>query len=502
MGKPAADHGRSSPAIAARDGLWTYVDLERASRDVALQLLDGLDDLGEARVAYLQAPGGAHVALQLGIWQAGGIAVPLAASQPPPELEYIVRDAAAAHVIAGSAASPLRAIAASAGSRFHVTGDLLTASREHDRSLPVISPGRRALIVYTSGTTGRPKGVVSTHRNITAQTGALIEAWGWTSRDRILHVLPLNHIHGIINALHTPLAAGATCEFIDFDAAAVWDRLASGDITVFTGVPTIYRRLIDRWQAASAAQRHAWSEGIRQLRLMMCGSAALPVSLLEQWREISGHVLLERYGMTETGMILSNPLNGARQPGHVGLPLPGVHVRLLAEDGSDVADGTAGEIHVKGENVFLEYWRRPEETRDAYVDGWFRTGDIAVRDEGGYRILGRNSVDIIKTGGYKVSALEIEEVLRLHPAIAECAVVGVEDDVWGERISAVVELRKGERLSIEELQQWAKTQLAPYKLPRTLRAVDALPRNALGKVVKPQLAAILNGSESPPRRTG
>jgi malonyl-CoA/methylmalonyl-CoA synthetase len=194
--------------------------------------------------------------------------------------------------------------------------------------------------------------------------------------------------------------------------------------------------------------------------------------------------------MTEIGMALSNPIDGERRPGHVGRPLPEVEVQVVDEHGTTVAEGTPGELEVRGPTVFTEYWQREDETRAAFRDGWFRTGDVAVFEHGSYRLLGRTSVDIIKTGGYKVSALEIEEVLRLHPAIAECAVVGIADDDWGERVSAAVELREGAELSLPELQAWAKSQLAPYKIPRALQEVAALPRNAMGKVVKPQVAGL------------
>jgi malonyl-CoA/methylmalonyl-CoA synthetase len=223
---------------------------------------------------------------------------------------------------------------------------------------------------------------------------------------------------------------------------------------------------------------------------MVSGSAALPVQTLARWREITGHTLLERYGMTEIGMALSNPLHGDRRAGSVGAPLPGMEVRLVDEQGEPVIDGTPGEIEVRGGNVFLEYWGRPDATREAFRKGWFRTGDVAVLEGGAYRILGRTSVDIIKTGGYKVSALEIEEVLRTHPAIAECAVVGVADAEWGERVAAAVELRPGRELDLASLKGWAREQLAPYKIPRELRVVAALPRNAIGKVVKPDIAAL------------
>ena len=194
--------------------------------------------------------------------------------------------------------------------------------------------------------------------------------------------------------------------------------------------------------------------------------------------------------MTEIGMALANPLHGDRRPGFVGTPLPGVEVRLVDEGACEVADGTPGELEVRGPSVFTEYWQRPEETRVGFRDGWFRTGDVAVVEGGSYRLLGRTSVDIIKTGGFKVSALEIEETLRTHPAITECAVVGIADDEWGERVSAAVELRDETALTLDELQQWAKQRLAPYKVPRALAAVPALPRNAMGKVVKPEVAAL------------
>jgi malonyl-CoA/methylmalonyl-CoA synthetase len=242
-------------------------------------------------------------------------------------------------------------------------------------------------------------------------------------------------------------------------------------------VPTIYHRLIQSWDAAPPAVQRPRSEGCRRVRLMMSGSAALPVRTLERWREISGHTLLERYGMTELGMALSNPLHGERRPGFVGAPLPGVDVRL--------ADG---EIEVRGPGVFLEYWRRPDETRDAFRDGWFRTGDVAVVENGAYKLLGRRSVDIIKTGGYKVSALEIEDAIRAqHPGVIDCAVVAAPDPEWGERVCAAVELQPGTAVTLDELRTSLKDELAAYKLPRSLACVTTLPRNAMGKVLKAEL---------------
>jgi len=346
-------------------------------------------------------------------------------------------------------------------------------------------------MVYTSGTTGKPKGVVTTHANLSAQITALIEAWGWTAADRILLVLPLHHVHGIVNVVCCALWAGAGCAILPrFDAGDTWRRIATGQLTLFMAVPTIYARLIAAWEAAPPEAREAMSAGCRAMRLMVSGSAALPVQTLERWREISGHTLLERYGMTEIGMALSNPLHGERRPGSVGSPLPGVEVRLVDEAGTPVGPDTPGEIEVRGPGVFLEYWRRPDATRDAFRERWFRTGDTAVLEEGRYRILGRSSVDILKTGGFKVSALEIEEELRTHPAVAECAVVGIPDPEWGEKVSVAIELRPGTALTLEELQRWARERLAPYKVPRLLCTVSALPRNAMGKVMKPEVVKL------------
>jgi malonyl-CoA/methylmalonyl-CoA synthetase len=222
---------------------------------------------------------------------------------------------------------------------------------------------------------------------------------------------------------------------------------------------------------------------------MVCGSAALPVSTLDRWRELSGHTLLERYGMTELGMVLSNTLDH-RVPGHVGGPMPGMEVRIVDDAGDDVPDGEQGELLVRGPQVFAGYWQRPEATAAAFTDGWFRTGDVAVREPEGYRLLGRSSVDIIKSGGEKVSALEIEEVYRTHPEIADCAVVGIPDDEWGERVSAAVVPAAGTDPAADELRAWGKEQLAAAKVPRQFVFVDELPRNTLGKVLKPDVAKL------------
>ncbi|MDQ3389199.1 MAG: acyl-CoA synthetase [Gemmatimonadota bacterium] len=484
----ALDHAHRT-ALITPEGRFTYTELLDASARVAAALLDGADDLHEARVCFLTPPGLHYVATQWGIWRAGGVAVPLAVSYPAAELEYALHDADPAVVLAHPEFAELLApLVLGQGRRFLLTDAALAAE---PCRLPAVAEGRRALMVYTSGTTGRPKGVVTTHANLRAQVTSLVEAWEWSKDDRTLLVLPLHHVHGIINVLTSALWAGAACHILPrFDADATWRAIEDGDLTLFMAVPTVYRRLIAEWEAATPERQRRMSEGCRRMRLMVSGSAALPIATLERWREMTGHTLLERYGMTEIGMALSNPLRGDRRPGFVGTPLPGVEVRRVGEDGGLAASDAPGEVEVRGPTVFLEYWRRPEATAEAFHDGWFRTGDVAVVEGGYYRLLGRMSVDIIKSGGYKISALEIEEVLRTHPSIVECAVVGVEDAEWGERICVAVEADGAAEISVSELREWAREQLAPYKIPRELRCVGALPRNAMGKVTKQEVRAL------------
>tara|TARA_B100000676_G_scaffold97175_1_gene97150 strand:- start:178 stop:873 length:696 start_codon:yes stop_codon:yes gene_type:complete len=230
---------------------------------------------------------------------------------------------------------------------------------------------------------------------------------------------------------------------------------------------------------------------------MISGSAALPVPTLESWEKITGHRLLERYGMTEIGMGLSNPLEGERRPGFVGGPLPGVEARLVSEIEVEVPEGSAGTIQIRGPGVFKEYWRRPKETAEAFTsEGWFRTGDRAIVEDGAWRILGRNSVDILKTGGEKISSLEIEDILRSHPAVTDCAVVGVPDPEWGDRVCAAVVLRTGEVASEEALRNFVKERLAPYKVPKDVLVLSELPRNAMGKVTKPAVLELFSAENT------
>ncbi len=491
----AREHGKRV-AVVAPEGTFTYEDLLGAADAVATRLLACRDDLAGERVCFLAPPGWVYVAVQWGIWRAGGVAVPLAPSHPPAEIAYVHEDADPVALVAHPELSG--ALAAAAGAReITVIGlmgtEAVAPTRERAR-LPRIDPARPAMILYTSGTTGRPKGVVLPHASLRAQVESLTRAWGWTSADRTLLHLPLHHVHGIVNVLTSALWNGAVCEILPvFRAVDVWRRLESGAITLYMAVPTVYARLIDAWESAGSAERAAWSAGSRACRLMISGSAALPVPTLQRWESITGHRLLERYGMTEIGMALSNPLVGERRAGYVGTPLPGVQVRLTDEADAPVAPGSPGQVQVTGATVFSGYWRRSEETTAAFAPGgWFRTGDLAVVESGAYRILGRSSVDILKTGGEKISALEIEDVLRSHDAIADCAVVGVADERWGDRVCAAVVPRPDREVSEEDLRTFVKSRLAPYKVPKQFLLVPDLPRNAMGKVTKPAVRELFS----------
>jgi malonyl-CoA/methylmalonyl-CoA synthetase len=475
-------------AVSDSSGAHTYDELvERSSRGAA-RLLAGTADLADERVVFMVEPSFEYVHVQWSIWRAGGVAVPLCLTHPAPELEYVLDTVRPTVAIASPAYSDLlRPLAASRGIEF-----LTVVEADADPAhLPQIAEGRPAMILFTSGTTGRPKGVVSTHGNIEAQIRSLVEAWEWAGDDRILLTLPLHHIHGIVNVIGCALWSGARCDMLPaFDAAEVMERLSDGELTLYMAVPTIYHRLIALLDKATDSDRDRFKTGVGALRLMVSGSAALPVPVLERWRGLSGHTLLERYGMTEIGMGLSNPYRGERIPGSVGTPLPGVEVRLVDDEGHAVPEGASGEIQVRGPTVFLEYWERPEDTAAAFTDdGWFRTGDTALIEGGRYRILGRTSVDILKTGGEKVSALEIEEHLLSHESVSEAAVVGIDDPEWGQRVVAVVV--PSDEISAEDLRTWLKTRLAPHKVPKEIHLADSLPRNAMGKTLKPDVVEMV-----------
>lgn len=484
-----AENHRARIAIREGETTYTYQDLLRASRQLAGTLLHDASDLKEMRIAFMINPGFDYVKTQWAIWQAGGVAVPLFLGAPIASIHYSLDDTGAQVMVVSPEYEELVTVLCH---EKKIRLLVLSSVEQPHVDLPVVNTSRIAMILYTSGTTSLPKGVVTTHQNIEAQIVALVKAWEWSANDHTLCVLPLHHVHGIINVISCSLWAGACCEFIPaFTATEVFNTFAKGKVNVFMAVPTIYYKLIAHWESLQAAQQAAITKTLMSFRLMVCGSAALPVSVMEKWHKISGHWLLERYGMTEIGMGLSNPYRGDRRPGHVGLPLPGVQVRLCNEQ-NKVVTNEPGEIQVKGANVFKEYWQRKEATEKSFTaDGWFKTGDVAEVDaQGYYKILGRNSQDIIKSGGYKISAIEIEEVLRQYPGVADASVIGLPDEEWGEQVAAV--LVAANELSLNELEGWLREKLSKYKVPRKFRIVRELPRNAMGKVTKSALKDFFN----------
>ncbi len=436
-------------------------------------------------------PGIAWIESFVGIVRAGAIVVPLPLAAPAAELAYFASDSGATLAIADEE----RADKLPAGVRVIDPEETLSSFRKPGTTTPreadpSPAAGDVAMLLYTSGTTGRPKGARITHANLAAQTASLRDAWGMRASDTLLHALPMHHLHGIVVAMLTALTTPCAIRMLSkFDAARVIEELPRS--TVLMAVPTMYQRILDAADALDVPARQAFAIAARSLRLATSGSAALPVVLAERWRSYARTIPLERYGMTEIGMALSNPLEASgRRAGTVGRPLPSVEVRIVGEDG---ANADVGELWVRGPSVFAGYHERDDATREAFNEGWFMTGDVATRDEAGsFRLLGRSSVDILKSGGEKVSALEIEEALLEHAAIREVAVVGLPDAEWGDRVTAAAVLAPGASLGIADLRAWCKERLAPYKVPRSLVVVDALPRNAMGKVEKKVLVETIS----------
>lgn len=504
-------------------------------------------------VAYLHGRDREYVAAQCGTWLSGAIGVPLAESYPPAEYEYLLRDSGAAAVVTSARLAPtIQGVADALGIPVLHSAPVDARATFDPAGVALVGPaapgaapdaGDGAMLIYTSGTTGRPKGVLVTHGMLEAQVGALTSAWGWSARDHILSVLPLHHVHGVVAVLNSALYSGAVVELLPrFDAAATWAALTrarghapQGPLTLLMAVPTVYAKLVDAFDRAPADTQAAWAAALRApespVRLMVSGSAALPDPLALRWREITGHTLLERYGMSEFSMALSNPLHGARKLNSVGRPLPGYRARIVPEageagvgggggagagsapdDGGDGGFAGPGELQIRGPGVFTQYWNRPDATAESFTpDGWFRTGDCAVRDaDGCFSILGRLSADIIKSGGYKISALDVERVLLSHPAVGEAAVLGVADAVFGERVAAVLTLKSGATgegslasargagglppelfAGADSLQAFCAAHLPGYKLPSAVKCVADIPRNAMGKVNKKALRAAL-----------
>ena len=347
---------------------------------------------------------------------------------------------------------------------------------------PISTLSDTAVIIYTSGTTGRPKGAEITHANLISNLQALHEAWGWQPDDILLHVLPIFHVHGLFVALHGALYAGATTLLMrEFNAHKTLELLSSGRCTVFMAVPTIHQRLLDFPNANQYDLSH--------VRLITSGSDRLPDEAFTGFQKTFGYTLLERYGMTETGMNCSNPLHGQRRRGSVGLPLPGVDVRIVnSETEAILQDGEIGDVQLHGPNVFKGYWRQPDKTTASFsADGWFKTGDLGFREKDGYITLCGRSKDLIISGGLNIYPPEVERVLVEHPSVAACAVIGCFDKEWGEKVTAVVVLNKGESVTSEELIRFCRERLAAYKSPKSVIFRNDLPRNAMGKVQKAEL---------------
>jgi malonyl-CoA/methylmalonyl-CoA synthetase len=463
----------SSDRVALRFGDRTLTHAELAASAGALaQQIAGLP-----RVAVWATPTIETCVAVVAALLAGVPAVPLNPKVGERELQHIVNDSAPANVLAAPGTKLPEGL--QGVPRRDVTLDGGPASR-----LPEPDPEAAALIVYTSGTTGAPKGVVLPRRALVSTLDAVAEAWEWTAKDVLVHALPLFHVHGLILGVLGPLRRGGTLHHLGkFSTSALAEALNDG--TMLFGVPTMYHRI-----AEEVGDDPELTAALRRARLLVSGSAALPVHDHERIAAATGQRVVERYGMTETLMNTSVRADGDRRPGTVGVPLPGVSVRLTDDDGAVLDEpGAIGEIQVRGSNLFTEYLNRPDATAEAFADGWFRTGDVGMRDpDGYYRIVGRKATDIIKSGGYKIGAGEIENVLLEHPAVAEVAVTGEPDDDLGERIVAWV-VPAGAPPEAAELVDHVARLLTPHKRPRQVRFVESLPRNDMGKVVKRALRA-------------
>jgi malonyl-CoA/methylmalonyl-CoA synthetase len=443
--------------------------------------------------------------LKLGI-----ITVPMNTQYRDMEIMQIVRDAAPRLIVTDRTQAPiLEPLRPDLPSIERVVfaeeiADLAAAERA-DAVDALIDGEDLATIMYTSGTTGRSKGAMITHNNLAANITGLVTAWHWTADDTLLLTLPLFHMHGLGVALHGALTTG--CSVIlhrSFKSETALDALLTEKVTLFMGVPTMYVRLIEQARRLGLARLD-----LPRMRLFVSGSAPLSVETFEEFQQISGHTILERYGMTETVMNLSNLYAGERIPGTVGVPLPGVSARIGDDQGNALPDGEIGEILLRGSNVFRGYWHAPEKTKEAFITdseglSWFRTGDLARRDSATsyYTLLSRRH-DLIISGGFNIYPREVEELLSKHPGVVEAAVVAATDTARGQVPVAFVVPRADQSIRAEELIDYCGAHLARFKVPRTITFQDALPRNAMGKIEKIKLQQNLaNGLGEPGRVAG
>jgi malonyl-CoA/methylmalonyl-CoA synthetase len=424
------------------------------------------------------------LAAYLGAHLAGAAVVLINTQYRAGELQHILSDSAARLVVTDAAGHEQLAQAECTVATYNA----IDQPPADSRTLTPPAPTELALLAYTSGTTGRAKGAMHTHASLAANSAAVTAAWRWTSADRLLLVLPLFHIHGLGVGVHGTLLTGASLDLRPrFDAGEVLAALRSGTITMFFGVPTMYTRMIAEVRARTQDSGFRNQEAVR---LFVSGSAPLTPQTFAEFQELFGQPILERYGMTETVMNLTNPYDGERRPGSVGMPFPGQEARIVAVRTRELLpDGEIGEIEVRGPHVCSGYWQNPAATAEVFhSDGWFSTGDLGFRAPDGYFTITGRAKELIISGGYNVYPREVEETLLQHPAVAECAVYGMPDADLGERVAAAVVLRPEAGLAPEQataaLNAFCREQLAAYKLPRLLRYVDALPRNALGKVQK------------------
>lgn len=432
------------------------------------------------RVALLLPNCPEFVAAYFAVARIGAIVVPLNPLYKPDELQYILGDSGAAGVLT---VPPLAPLVAAAGGRAWPLADLLATPP--DPQPPVdVRPEDVCACLYTSGTTGRPKGALLTHGNLTFDAEACLTVLEVDERDRFLTVIPLFHSFGAMACMLVPVRLGAAAVHLErFRPEAVLDAIRREHITIWPGVPGFYATIL-------ATVRHPEAHDLSSLRLAVTGGAPMPAELMRRFEAAFGCIVLEGNGPTETSPVsYVNPAHGERKPGSVGLPLPGVEVRVVSETDQAVPAGTIGEICVRGPNVMRGYWRRPEETATALRGGWFHTGDLGYRDADGYVFIVDRKQDLILVGGLNVYPSEIEGVLSRHPAVAEAAVVGRPHPLRGEQVVAIVVLRAGAGATSSELSSWCRDRLAAYKCPRRIEFLSELPRSASGKVAKGALRA-------------